>query len=173
MSFHIDPSIPKQVADVMRDGYKKVDALWSISQTISFVSNKGKTRNGYCKRISTDFYKIAINKDIVQPKDILNVVVHELLHSYPDVFGQGHKGEWKKRAAIVNEAYGLHIQRTNNYERSQTYAPKQYKYHAWCTRCHHEWKFARAPRWMNRVEAASCPYCKTHTIQIGKILKVL
>ena len=170
MSFHIDKSIPKQVADVMREGYKKVDDLWPISQTISFVSNSGRTRNGYCKRVSKNFYTIAINRDIVNPQDILNVVVHELLHSYPDVFGQGHKGEWRRRAEIVNNIYGLHIQRTANYERSQTYTRREPKYHAYCTRCHQGWDYTRAPKWINYVDKVKCPYCRTSTISIGKII---
>lgn len=173
MSLKIDPSIPKPVADVIRDGYQKINALWPISHSVSFVANKGKTRNGYCKKLSNTSYKIAINEEIVQPKDILNVVVHELIHSYPDVFPQGHKGEWVKRAAIVNQTYGLHVQRTNSYERSKTYSKRETKYHIWCTQCHHEWSYSRAPKWINYVEKAKCPYCHTYTIQVGKVLKTL
>lgn len=171
MSFHIDSSVPKNIADVIRDGYQKVDALWPISQTVSFITNKGKTRNGYCKKISQNFYTIAINKDIVNSKDILNVVIHELLHSYPTVFSQGHKGEWLKRAAIINKTYNLNVKRTNNYERAEVYPKKKYKYHVWCTCCHHEWNYSKTPKWINSIEKVKCPYCKTHTIQIGSILK--
>ncbi len=172
MSFHIDKSIPKQVADVMREGYKKVDDLWPISQTISFVSNSGKTRNGYCRRVSKDFYTIAINRDIVNPQDILNVVVHELLHSYPEVFPQGHKGEWRRRAEIVNNIYGLHIQRTANYKRSQTYTKRDPKYRAYCTKCYHSWDYTRAPKWIDRVDKVQCPYCHTNTILLGDVIIV-
>ena len=166
MSFHIDKSIPKQVADVMREGYKKVDDLWPISQTISFVSNSGRTRNGYCKKVSKDFYTIAINRDIVNPQDILDVVVHELLHSYPEVFPQGHKGEWKKRAEIVNNVYGLHIQRVANYKRSQTYAKRKTNYIATCSKCHSEWEYTRLPKWHSQTDKVKCPYCRAHTISL-------
>lgn len=173
MSIKIDSSIPKSVADVIRDGYNKVSALWPISHSVSFISNKGKSRNGYCKKLSSNSFVIAINKEIVQPKDILNVVVHELLHSYPTVFPQGHKGEWVKRAQIVNKLYDLHVKRTNNYERSKTYTTRPTKYLIWCTGCHHEWSYTRTPKWINSLDKVKCPYCKTTTIQVGKVLKEL
>lgn len=172
MSFHIDKSIPKSVADVMRDGYQKVDILWPISHTVSFVANKGRTRNGYCKKVSKDFYQIAINKDIVKPQDVLNVVVHELLHSYPEIFSQGHKGEWLKRAKVVNQKYSLNVQRTNSYERSQTYTRRPTKYLIHCTKCHHEWNYRRTPKWINHLNEVKCPYCHTKTIQADQVLKI-
>ena len=164
----ISNTIPQKVADIIRDGYSKVESLWPISQKVTFMTNKGKSRNGYCRKITETSYQIAINEDLVKPEDILNVVVHELLHSYPQLFNQKdslgrripHGGEWKRRGEIIRKTYGINVSRTNTFERSKTYA----KYHFECSCCHHGWDYSRAPKWMNRISEAKCPYCHTNTI---------
>lgn len=174
MSFHIDKSIPKEVADIMREGYTKIDSLWPISHIVSFVANTGKTRNGYCKKISEDFFQIAINKDLVKKEDILEVVCHELLHSYPSIFPEGHKGTWKERARIVQQTYNIQVQRCNNFERSKAYQKAPVKFRFECTQCKTTWDYRKKPKWYGHLNQVGCPHCKKkgiiHEIPVRKIL---
>ena len=177
----INKIIPQSIADIIKDGYTKVNSLWPISHTVSFTFNTGKTRNGYCRKISNTSYLIAINSDLVHKEDILEVVVHELLHSYPELFNQTnskgkrnpHGGEWKRRGEIIRQTYGINVSRTNNFERSQTYKKRETKYRFECSCCHHSWDYTKTPKWINRISEAKCPYCHTKTIVQTPVRKTL
>ena len=57
-----------------------------VSQSVFFFECGGSSRFGYCKKgdakgASGFEYSIAINKYIVNDKDISNTVAHELLHT--------------------------------------------------------------------------------------------
>lgn len=167
----IEKSISKSVSTIIQDGYNKLNQLWPIKHSVTFKTNRGRTRNGYCKKISSSSYEIAVNKDLVKKEDILEVVVHELLHSYPDVFSQGHKGEWKKRSQIVQKTYGIQVQRTNSFERSQTYTKNPIKFRFYCRCCGHKWDYRKKPKWYEHITEVKCPYCKGHTIAEREVNK--
>ena len=158
---YIDPQVPAHMADIIKDGYNKVNALWPINHAVNFILNRGVRRNGCCRKLGKTYYAISINKALAHDDDIREVVVHELLHSYPDVFSDGHTGEWARRAQIVNKKYGLHVQRLNHYDHTEIHPPK---YVVECSSCHHRWDYYRTPVWINNINRAGCPYCKTHTI---------
>lgn len=168
----IDPQISESTKGYIYEAYEKVNALWPIHHKVTFIYNTGKTRNGYCKKHNSRNYTIAINKDIVKKEDIICVSIHELLHSYPEVWSDGHKGEWKQRAAFVNQIYGLNIKRCNTYQRSKTYSKRPVKYLIHCTKCHHEWNYRRTPKWINHLEKVTCPFCHTHTIQADTVVSI-
>ena len=165
--YHVDNSIPQFIKEAIEEGYRKLDALWPINHTISFVANKGKSRHGYCRKIHDGFYQIAINRELVNKEDAIEVVMHELLHSYPDVWNysvkhrQFHTGEWLKRAMVVNKTYGVKIQRTNSYKKTKSYVKFRFE----CSKCHHTWDYAKTPKWMATIQRAQCPFCKTRTIR--------
>lgn len=177
----INNNIPASVVAVIKDGYDKVNALWPISHSVHFINNSGKSRNGYCKKLTKTSYEIAINEDLVKSEDILEVVVHELLHSYPELFDQKnskgkrnpHGGEWKRRGEIVRQTYGINVSRTNSFERSQTYKKRETKYRFECSCCHHSWDYTKTPKWINHISEAKCPYCHTKTIIQTPVRKTL
>lgn len=160
LSEHFSPMFERAI----KEGFQKCEALWPITQRISFHSCTGKSRNGYCRKVTDTSYQIFLNKNLLNEKEIMGVVVHEILHSYPGLIRQGHKGEWARRAAIMNKTYGLTIQRCNTLERIK----QEPKYQFQCSRCKRIWNYAKTPKWIDYIHNASCPTCKTHTIIIIK-----
>lgn len=162
----IDSQISESTKGYIYEAYEKVNALWPIHHSVTFIYNTGKTRNGYCKKNNSRNYTIAINKDIVKKEDIICVSIHELLHSYPEVWSDGHKGEWKLRAFQVYNNYGIKIKRTNNYERSQNYEStcRPIKHIFQCSLCNKKWKYKKTPKWYKDINKCKCPFCKTKTI---------
>lgn len=160
----ISKEIPAKFSDIIKDGYQKLNSLWPIDHKVTFKLNSGKTRNGYCHKNSYKSYDIHINKDLVKTEDILEVVVHELLHSYPEVFPQGHRGEWKLRGEKVNKTYGIKVSRCNTFERATTYKTKTVKFKFECTECGHIFNYCKKPKWFDRIAQVKCPFCKTHSI---------
>ena len=70
---------------------------------------------GRCRNHGGNRYTIYLNKhhvDISEEKDILNTVMHELIHSLDNCMC--HTGRWKSVANIVNRAYGYNITRTES-----------------------------------------------------------
>lgn len=165
MPLTIDTKLPKHIASVTKDVYQKINSLWPIHQQVYFTTCYGKTRNGSCTRLSSSNYVIRINKDLIRNEDIAEVVAHELLHSYPEVFDQNHKGEWKHRAQVANKTYGFHIKRTNSFERSQTYQRRPIKLQVECILCQRQWNYRKTPKWFAHISKVKCPYCNTETIQ--------
>lgn len=159
---NISNQLSPNVIKAIREGYHKCDTLWLIKHKVSFKVCSGYRRNGYCKKIDDFTYEIYLNKDLTRYDDILEVVVHELLHSYPTVFNDGHKKVWAERAKIIRKIYNINVQRTNSFERSQTYTPK---YQFQCTKCKHIWDYHRKPKWYDILTSAKCPYCHTQSIK--------
>ncbi len=153
--------------NIIQNGYEMVNKLWKINQDIEFDSCKGKSINGRCIQVSKNSYKIKINKDLVKDEDVLEVVIHELLHSFPEVYIQGHKGDWKERANIIKQIYNINVKRTNSFEKSKTYNDKKSskEYHFSCSLCNTIWIYHRKPKWFDRLNKVKCPYCKDTTIE--------
>ena len=154
---------------IINKGYSLVDSLWTINHLCIFKKCSGTSRNGYCKKLDENRYEIAINQNLIKDEDILEVVVHELLHSFPDIYSQGHKGEWKIRASKIYEEFKIKVQRTNNFEKSvkRKHRTSTQIYEFYCSECNATWIYHKRPKWYNRIENCRCPYCKTHTINVG------
>lgn len=93
-----------------------------ISRSVYFKYNSGCSRYGFCKKNtvksasgqkSCDF-TIAINKYILNDKDIATTVIHELLHTVDGA--QNHQKTWRKWAQYVNANTQYTISRTGNYQ---------------------------------------------------------
>lgn len=71
--------------------------IWSINC-------RAKARWGLCKKLSDGTYEIEIAKALLQDEvddiAVKNIVIHEILHSYPGCFK--HTGRWKQYADRVN-----------------------------------------------------------------------
>lgn len=76
-----------------------------VSQSVFFFECGGSSRFGYCKKgdakgASGFEYSIAINKYIVNDKDISDTVAHELLHTIKTA--KNHDANWKYWATFVS-----------------------------------------------------------------------
>ena len=76
-----------------------------VSQSVFFFECGGSSRFGYCKKgdakgASGFEYSIAINKYIVNDKDISDTVAHELLHTIKTA--KNHDANWKYWANFVS-----------------------------------------------------------------------
>lgn len=79
---------------------------------IKWYGVKGVCYFGITRVIGVCRYEIDINLNMVEDEAILNTMVHELLHTIK--FNDGHEGEWKKAANIINEKYHLGISRVGD-----------------------------------------------------------
>lgn len=76
-----------------------------VSRSVFFFECGGSSRFGYCKKgdakgASGFEYSIAINKYIVNDKDISDTVAHELLHTIKTA--KNHDANWKYWANFVS-----------------------------------------------------------------------
>ena len=83
------------------------------------VNTRAKSRWGVCKRLAGGAYRIEINAVLLDEKSsskegLLNTLLHEIIHTCPDCMN--HKYKWKAYAAVMNDAYGLNIKRTDSCE---------------------------------------------------------
>jgi len=166
----INKSINK-FESIINKGFTLVNNLWTINHNCEFKKCTGTSRNGLCRRLDDNNYLIKINECLVKEDDILEVVIHELLHSYPEVYKDGHKGEWKVRANEIYKKYGIKVQRTNSFEKSiektkRKVSRKVYQFNCW--ECGRTWYYYRKPKWYNRIDECKCPHCKTYSI--GELL---
>lgn len=69
---------------------------------------------GRCQEVGGGVYSIGISKYYKdnQEEEIMETLVHEVLHTVPGCFNHGKA--WKKYAGIMNEAKGYNIGRTSN-----------------------------------------------------------
>lgn len=156
--------------EAIEQGYQMCDNIWPITQTLNFCTCTGRSRNGYCVQMGKNQFDIHINKLLKNSEDILNTVIHEILHSYPETAAQArrgavHKGEWARRAAIIKEKYNINITRCSYKEMTAT---PDVRYQFGCSTCQRTWNYYSAPKWIHRLKQAKCPICHTTTIVLLK-----
>lgn len=121
--------VSKRVEDIIKTGIQQLDMLnVPISKNVYFFECGGSSRYGYCtsnKHKGYD-YSIAINKYIISDDDILNVAIHELLHTVYNHGATAHKGNWLKWANYVNSHLDIDI-RVSSRKRLSEEAYKQRK----------------------------------------------
>lgn len=80
------------------------------------VNNRAIKRWGRCRRSPYGTYEIEISYrlmgDDVDDKATKTTIIHELLHTVRG--GNGHTGEWKRCANLMNKTYGYDIKRTTS-----------------------------------------------------------
>jgi hypothetical protein len=102
--FNLDDRIEK----IVKECIEKLNSLGvPISKSIYFSLNGGFSYYGRTHfgvkikhKYGCDYY-ITINKFIIDDKDIIKTVVHELLHTVKG--GMYHSGEWKRWKLFINK----------------------------------------------------------------------
>ena len=86
-----------------------------VSQNISFKTNTGFSRFGFCKRVKKeDNYVVAINKWFLDEKDLKETIMHELIHTVDGCYNHGKN--FHKYADMIKSAYGLNVTVIGNYK---------------------------------------------------------
>ncbi|MBR3242269.1 MAG: hypothetical protein IKG72_13030 [Bacillus sp. (in: Bacteria)] len=169
----IDPSFPQEYKAYIQVGVAIANKHWPVTQKLTFIPSSGRTRNGWCRKISAGRYRflIGINTSMINPNDVIQTVIHEVLHSYKETYREGHKGEWKKRAAAISAEYpDLHIRRTNHCEKDvKTLRP--FKHFIKCEDCGHVYEYVKMPTKKVIAEIKKgeryCGCCKSHRLIFG------
>ena len=156
--------------EAIEKGYQLCDKIWPITQQLNFYTCTGRSYNGYCVAAGKNQCDIHINRLLKNKEDIVNTVIHEILHSYPETLAQArrgviHRGEWARRAAIIKQKYGINITRCSYKEKT---IPKEVKFQFGCSKCQKTWNYYKTPKWIHHMNAAKCPVCHTTTIVLLK-----
>ena len=122
VSYSFDQNVDEKTKDLFFKGVKMLkDIGIPISNNIYFKLDRAEIRHGKCRSFANpDYREISITKYLVNDKDKLEVIIHELLHSCPDCFNCHHGYPWIKYARIVREKYGINITVTCDKEHSPT-----------------------------------------------------
>ena len=97
-----------------KEGLKILEKVCGVKDDINIqvFNSKGQNTYGRCRQVGDRKYDIYINQELSKKEDIINTVIHELLHAY--YFPDGHKGRWKVAALKVSEATPYCITRCSN-----------------------------------------------------------
>lgn len=68
-----------------------LNPIMPITQELEWGTMKGKTKLGLCRRLSDTKCLIKINENITNKDVLLNVIIHEILHSYEGTKEDGLK----------------------------------------------------------------------------------
>lgn len=148
-----------------RECMDELDAIHiPYSKNVFFIVNtRAKSRWGLCSHLPDGTYRIQISSRLLEngiaPDGAKNTIIHELLHTCPG--GHGHKGEWKRYAQIVNNAYGYNIQRTSSSEEKGVAENTDVdaKYILACSDCGRKWRFNRLTNSLKNYTTWFCPDC--------------
>ena len=99
------------------------------------INRRARTRFGCCIR-KDGRYTIELSAQLAEQGSadaILQVLVHEVLHT---CYGcSNHGARWKGYAQRMNEAYGYHIRRTDNYGELGIEDDRPVRYYVVCMKC--------------------------------------
>lgn len=153
----------KQFEKIINRGYDICNNIWPINKILEFGKCTGYSKNGRCKIISNNRFKITINENLIYEEDILEVVVHEILHTYPNCFN--HKTYWLEKASQIKKLHNIKVQRCNSFaKRIKEEKPNGKEYYFECFNCNTEWTYHKRPKWYKDIEHCRCPHCKTYSI---------
>lgn len=86
-----------------------------IAKNIKVGYTTADRKHGVCQyNKTTGEFKIKVSKHLVKDEDVLNTVLHELLHTCPGC--QNHGKVWSLYADIINKVYGIKITRVSKKE---------------------------------------------------------
>lgn len=128
------------------------------------VNTRAASRWGQCKRIN-GYYTINISArlldDDVELVHLEDTMIHELLHTCDGCMNHG--AEWKRRAEMVNRAYGYNIKRTASAAEkgiAEDRVERAAKYKFVCNECGQVITRNRASDFTRRYTAYRCGICK-------------
>ena len=116
-------------------------------------NSRAKRRYGQCCRKKDGTYEINISvrllEDYVPTKSLMEVLIHEILHSCKGCMNHGDK--WKEYAEYVNDCYAYDVQRCGNDKRyglkPLEQKRKPFKYVVTCNDCGRKFKYRRQCYW--------------------------
>ncbi|HZK02005.1 MAG TPA: SprT-like domain-containing protein [Anaerovoracaceae bacterium] len=136
---------------------------------ITLKTSDSRRRWGYCSRQknNNNFIIGISNKTILLGSDaVLQVLVHELLHTVDGCFNHGAK--WKMHASIINKNYGMNVSRVNSAEDMcekevanaiMEADKKAAKYRIYCPTCGQEIFRFRKCKLVSLVDFYKCGKC--------------
>lgn len=130
------------------------------------VNKRAKHRWGTSTMHYGGTYTITISsmllEDGVSVEATYNTMMHELLHCHP--LCRSHTGEWKRRAGLVNNKYGMNIKRTTSAEEKgiEVEEKEKIQYHIICEDCG---KVYKRKRWSKSLKAITS--CNARGIDCG------
>lgn len=99
------------------------------------LNRRARTRFGCCIR-RAGRYTIELSARLAEQGSedaVLQVLVHEVLHT---CYGcSNHGARWKGYAQRMNDAYGYHVRRTDNYSELGLEDDRPVRYYVVCERC--------------------------------------
>lgn len=127
------------INQLLQEGIKQVQSAGISTGKINpevKVNSRAIGRFGQCKRFANSNYdyQIEINEKLLSAdkKDIMNVVIHEILHTCKNCMNHGTT--WKTYVKTMNKKFGYNISRTTSYEKLNIEKP-DYKYIVECENC--------------------------------------
>lgn len=152
-----------------------LNPIMPITQKLEWGTMKGNSTLGLCRRLDDNKCLIKINEKIKDKDVLLNVIIHEILHSYEDTKYCGHKGRWAERAIEVTQKLGIVITRTGHFDKTRPMeealkVAKVAKVHTFqCSCCGHIYKRKIMPSWSKHLDRTRCGICgKIGTIKYIK-----
>ena len=147
--------LAKAIQEVKEQGIKP----GNIDPTL-YVSNAAK-EFGRCTHTGSNF-EIRISKYIMNnpEKDLMQTIVHEVLHSVPGCMNHG--AQWKKAAEIMNKAKGYDISRLTSTSAANLTKEHQAvltRYVVACADCGNEIYRQRKSKLINYPELYTCGVC--------------
>lgn len=99
------------------------------------VNTRATSFWGKCHKTKGTFWVEVVEELLtVKEKDIMNTLVHEVLHTCKDCMNHGP--QWKAYANIMNQKYGYNIKRTTSAEEKDIVrTDDDYKYIIQCEKC--------------------------------------
>lgn len=145
--------VTKECVDMVKSaGFEVPEIEWKIKK---YKSMYGQTE----KRMGK--YTIKINEYLLETeneKEIKDTVIHEILHTLPKCMNHGK--EWKNKAMIINNKYGMSISRTGDFKIAKMQENReQIKYIFKCKECGGLVKMKRMSKFVKHPENYKCGKC--------------
>lgn len=145
----------KDLYEVMNECKRDIESLGiELGEVCKLSVNKrAQTRWGLCRGCK-GVYEISISSrlldDEVDDMALKNTMAHELLHTIKG--GNGHKGEWKRCAELMNRTYGYNIKRCTSADEKGVLSSnreKKIKYILECSNCGQKYDYIRKTKVIN------------------------
>lgn len=116
-------NINERLKNVIENTISKMKGIGiNVCPNIAFKESGGITRAGYCTRkkrngVYVEEFTISINRYIINEKDELSTVIHELIHTVPGCFNHGEL--WKKYAKQCSLHFEVNVTVREEFELSK------------------------------------------------------
>jgi predicted SprT family Zn-dependent metalloprotease len=133
--------------------------------------NKSVRFWGLCRwrKESVDVYDCAVclNEKIVQAESYdaaRKVLVHEVAHIAAP--GKHHSDAWYYAGNRIGRKWNITVHRTDSYEGIELKGEEEAKYIVECPKCHHQWKYSRMCKTVEKYNRYRCTSCQEYLIRV-------